>query len=61
MHGFAININTNLEYFKYINPCGFSDRGVTSLEKELGFKQDFEAAKGLIREKFAEVFGSTFV
>jgi lipoyl(octanoyl) transferase len=61
MHGFAININTDLEYFKYINPCGFSDRGVTSLEKELGFKQDFEAAKGLIREKFAEVFGSTFV
>jgi lipoyl(octanoyl) transferase len=36
MHGFALNINTNLEYFKYINPCGFSDKGVTSLEKELG-------------------------
>ncbi len=61
MHGFAININTDLEYFKHINPCGFSDKGVTSLEKELGSRQDFERAKGLILEQFAEVFGSTFV
>jgi lipoyl(octanoyl) transferase len=35
MHGFAFNINTNLQYFNYINPCGFQDKGVTSLEKEL--------------------------
>ena len=61
MHGFALNINTNLEYFKYINPCGFSDKGVTSLEKELGSIQDFEFAKELVLEKFAEVFGSTIV
>ncbi len=61
MHGFAININTDLEYFKHINPCGFSDKGVTSLEKELGFRQDFERAKALILEQFAEVFGSSFV
>lgn len=61
MHGFALNINTDLEYFKHINPCGFSDKGVTSLEKELGFKQDFERAKQLVLEKFAEVFGSTIV
>jgi len=61
MHGFALNINTNLEYFKYINPCGFSDKGVTSLEKELGSRQDFERAKELVLEKFAEVFGSTIV
>jgi len=59
MHGFALNINTNLEYFKYINPCGFSDKGVTSLEKELGSTQDFKRAKELVLEKFAEVFGST--
>ena len=40
MHGFAFNVNTNLNYFNYINPCGFTDKGVTSLEKELGRKQD---------------------
>jgi len=61
MHGFALNINTDLEYFKHINPCGFSDKGVTSLEKELGSTQDFERSKKLVLEKFAEVFGSTLV
>ena len=35
MHGFALNVNPMLEYFSYINPCGFTDRGVTSMEKEL--------------------------
>jgi len=61
MHGFALNINTDLEYFKHINPCGFSDKGVTSLEKELGSVQDFEKAKELVLEKFGEVFGSELV
>ena len=61
MHGFALNINTDLEYFKHINPCGFSDKGVTSLEKELGSRQDFERAKEVVMGKFAEVFGSTIV
>jgi len=61
MHGFALNINTNLDYFKHINPCGFSDKGVTSLEKELGFKQDFDWAKQLVLEKFTEVFSSTII
>lgn len=36
MHGFAFNVNTDLNYFNYINPCGFKDKGVTSLQKELG-------------------------
>lgn len=61
MHGFALNINTDLEYFKHINPCGFSDKGVTSLEKELGDRQDFEMAKERVLAKFAEVFGSTMI
>ena len=61
MHGFALNVNTDLEYFKHINPCGFSDKGVTSIEKELGFRQDFERLKEVVLEKFAEVFGSTAV
>ena len=61
MHGFALNINTDLEYFKHINPCGFSDKGVTSLEKELGSRQDFERAKVLVFEKFAEFFCSSII
>lgn len=61
MHGFALNINTDLEYFKHINPCGFSNKGVTSLEKELGSRQDFERAKELVLAKFAEVFGASIV
>lgn len=42
MHGFAFNINTDLEYFRHINPCGFMDKGVTSLQKELGEKINYQ-------------------
>jgi lipoyl(octanoyl) transferase len=56
MHGFALNVNTDLEYFKHINPCGFTDKAVTSIEKELGEKQDFEKAKGIVLSRMAEVF-----
>ncbi len=56
MHGFALNINTDLSYFTLINPCGFVDKGVTSLEKELGGKQDFELAKSQLHKLFAEMF-----
>jgi lipoyl(octanoyl) transferase len=50
MHGFAFNVNTNLDYYNYINPCGFVDKGVTSLEKELGKKQDFDKVKARLRD-----------
>jgi len=49
MHGFALNVNTNLDYFTYINPCGFETRGVTSMAKEQGRSPDFEAIKEQLR------------
>lgn len=45
MHGFALNVNTDLRYFNHINPCGFADRGVTSLQKELGREVSMEEVK----------------
>jgi lipoyl(octanoyl) transferase len=56
MHGFAFNVNTDLSYFNHINPCGFTDKGVTSLEKELGKKQEMVEVKNIIRRKFREIF-----
>lgn len=57
MHGFALNVNTNLEYFNHINPCGFIDKGVTSMEKELGERQNFERVKDVLKKKMEQVFG----
>lgn len=45
MHGLALNVNTDLRYFSYINPCGFVDKGVTSLQKELDREVSFEEVR----------------
>lgn len=61
MHGFALNVNTDLRYFNYINPCGFTDKGVTSMAVETGREVDMEAVKkGLTRHAarlFSEIPG----
>lgn len=56
MHGFAFNINTNLNYFSYINPCGFMDKGVTSLAKELNAPQDIENVKNILKMNLFKQF-----
>ena len=56
MHGFALNVNTQLEYFDYIHPCGFLDKGVTSMEKELGQKVDMNELKERLRKCIEEQF-----
>ncbi|MDZ7777098.1 MAG: lipoyl(octanoyl) transferase LipB [Bacteroidales bacterium] len=61
MHGFAFNINTQLDYFGYINPCGFTDKGVTSLQKELGETLPFQEVAEKVKKNFAVVFDMEFV
>lgn len=56
MHGFAFNVNTGLDYYQYINPCGFTDKGVTSMELELDEKQDFEEVKNVLKEELFRIF-----
>jgi len=59
MHGFALNVNTNLDYFTYINPCGFDTKGVTSMAKELGSSCDFDRIKEELRVILIQNFLST--
>lgn len=56
MHGLALNVNTDLQYFNYINPCGFTDRGVTSMQKELGREIDFAEVSARMKQAFREQF-----
>ncbi len=52
MHGFALNVNTDLTYFNYINPCGFVDKGVTSIQKELQREVSMDEVKQLFTKHF---------
>ncbi|HSV77244.1 MAG TPA: lipoyl(octanoyl) transferase LipB [Bacteroidales bacterium] len=61
MHGFAFNINTDLSFYHLINPCGFIDKGVTSLEKELGRTIEMNELKMVLLNKFLEVFNADLI
>jgi lipoyl(octanoyl) transferase len=56
MHGFALNVNTGMDYFSNIVPCGIPDKQVTSLSKELGASQDMELVRTQLKSAFQEVF-----
>jgi lipoate-protein ligase B len=57
MHGFAFNVNTDLNLFKGIIPCGIPDKDVTSLQKELSRRIDISSVKKVITENFRKIFG----
>ena len=61
MHGFALNVNTDLSYFNNIIPCGIQNKQVTSIEKELGHKVNYEEAKDKIKKNFEKVFESVLI
>ncbi len=56
MHGFALNVNTDLRYFNYINPCGFTAFGVTSIQQELGREVPVDEVKTILKEKFNLIY-----
>ncbi len=56
MHGFALNVNSDLSYFKNIIPCGIDDKQVTSLQKELGKKMDMDEVKSKVKKHLAILF-----
>jgi lipoyl(octanoyl) transferase len=61
MHGFALNVNTQLSYFNNINPCGFIDKSVTSVAKETGMKVEMEKVKEILLSKITSVFNIRFI
>ncbi len=59
MHGFALNVNADLSYFDHIVPCGIRDKGVSSIQAELGYAVDIPEVKERLKIAFAEVLGAT--
>ena len=61
MHGFALNVNTDLDFYNYINPCGFVDKGVTSMQKELNRKIELDSIKNSLIKSFHKIFNFQIV
>lgn len=61
LHGLALNVNTNLDYFNYIVPCGIQDKAVTSIQKELGHSVDLNLVKKRLTEKIVAIFDMSLV
>ena len=61
MHGFALNVNADLNYFNLINPCGFTDKSVTSIQVETGKLVDMELVKKTIKKNFIKIFSAELV
>ena len=61
MHGFAFNVNSDLNYFSNIIPCGISDKAVTSLEKELGRTIDMQEVQEKVKKHLQELFEMTLI
>jgi lipoate-protein ligase B len=60
LHGIALNVSNDLDYDRLINPCGLSDRGITSLSAEVGHAMDTESVKRPMLEEFARSFDVEF-
>lgn len=60
MHGFALNIKTDLNYFRHINPCGFIDKGVTSMEKEVENNIELQDVATKLKDKLAYLFNVSY-
>jgi len=56
MHGFALNVQSDLDYFRHINPCGFVDKGVTSMTQECKKPVGIEEVKKILKQKISSVF-----
>ena len=57
MHGLALNVNTDLEYFNHIIPCGIQDKAVTSISRECSRTVDMQEVKGKLKQNLAALFG----
>lgn len=61
IHGFALNVNTDMSFFDYIVPCGITDKAVTSIQKELGREIDMQEVKEILKKEFENVFESELI